>query len=554
MQNCRNCGQEFEVTEADLVLLQKLSPEVGGVRYDLPFPVDCPACRQQRRMSFRNERMLYNRKCDVTGKDIISIHAPDSPFKVCDKDHWYSDQFDPIQYGREYDFSRPFFDQFLDLQQVVPMPSLRVELAENCDYNNDLRDCKNCYLCARTHESQNVLYTYRGNKSRDCTDCTQVTKCELLYECVDCVGCYGSRYLVFCNDCTDCSFLFDCRNCTNCFMCTNLRNKEYCFLNEQLTKDVYEKKLQDFNFGSYNHVQKAYAMFAELKKKTLVRNLLHVNAEGSRGDNLFNCKNCTECFSVQDCEDCRHLWDVKLYKDSMDAYSGGRDCELMYYCTAGAASYGSRFCLRTSECQDVLYSMYINSSKNIFGSIGLRRSEYCILNKQYSEGEYIEVFSNILKQMQSTGEWGDFFAPKNALFPYNDTVAQEYFPLVSNEANEKGYRWREDDSKDYAEQTYITPDNIADVDDDVLDQILACEGCRKNFKIVPQELDFYRKQGVIIPRFCKDCRHLRRLSMRNPMKLRRDTCRKCGVEVDTTYPESGEMRLYCEECYQAEVY
>src|SRR3989344_3955691 len=284
-KTCERCSAPFDITNEHLALLARLSLTLDGKKFDLPPPRDCPDCRQQRRMSFRNERTLYRRKCDITGKD---------------------------------------------LELEIPLPSLRIERSENCDFNNDMRDCKNCYLCSRTHESQDLLYTYRGNKSSNSVDCTQITKSEILHECVECVKCYNCRYLFFCSECTDCSFLLDCRSCMSCFMCTNLRNKQYCFLNEQLTKNEDKKRLWGFVFCSEKYVQKAYRMFADIKKKTIRRALIHVNAEDSTGDNLFDCKNCHLCFGTQFSQDSRYLWDVKLNKDSMDAYSGGRNSELIY--------------------------------------------------------------------------------------------------------------------------------------------------------------------------------------------------------------------------------
>lgn len=553
-QTCATCQAPFEISDDDLALLSKLSPSIAGTKVELPPPRDCPECRQQGRMSFRNERKLYKRTCDITGKEIISIFEPNAPYKVCDKDHWYSDKFDAKEYGRAYDDTASFFEQFHQLALDVPMPSLRVELAENCDYNNDLRDCQNCYLCARTHESQNLMYTYRGNRSSDSTDCTQITKSELLYECVDCYSCYSSRYLFFCNECTDCSFLLDCRNCMSCFMCTNLRNKQYCFLNEQLTKEEYEKKTAELDFGFYDHVQKAYAMYDDIKKKAIRRDLLIVNGEGCTGDNIVNCKDCVSCFSVQDAESSRYLWDVKRYKDSMDCYSGGRNSELMYASTAGASSYSVQCCLRTSECNDVAYSFYLNNCKDCFGCIGLKRDRYCILNKEYSEEEYNDLLPKIIKNMQARGEWGHFFPPQCSLFSYNETVAHEFFPLEKERALQLGYRWKEDDQKDFQPQTYEVPGHIRDVQDDILDAILACETCKKNYKIMPAELKFYRNHNYSIPRHCVDCRHLRRFQTRNPYRVHEDTCRLCGKVIKTTYPESTEMQIYCEECYLKEVY
>jgi hypothetical protein len=31
--------------------------------------------------------------------------------------------------------------------------------------------------------------------------------------------------------------------------------------------------------------------------------------------------------------------------------------------------------------------------------------------------------------MMQTGEWGEYFDVKNTAFPYNDSLAEEYFPI-----------------------------------------------------------------------------------------------------------------------------
>lgn len=76
--------------------------------------------------------------------------------------------------------------------------------------------------------------------------------------------------------------------------------------------------------------------------------------------------------------------------------------------------------------------------ENCFGCVGLKdKKEYCILNKQYSKQEYEELFPKIIKHMQSTGEWGEFLDPTLSLHGYNETLAQEYFPLSEQEAQQR---------------------------------------------------------------------------------------------------------------------
>lgn len=553
-KSCRHCRSSFEVTDDDLALLEKISPSFNGKKELIPAPTLCPECRQQRRMSFRNERHLYRRRCDVTGKDIISVLSPNNPHKVCEKNHWYSDMFDALSYGRPYDFGTPFFTQFKQLVMETPLPSLRVELSENCEFNNDMRECKDCYMCARTHRSQNLMYSYRGNTSNDCVDCMQVTKCAYLYECVECQQCQDSRYLFFCIECSSSAFLLDCRSCSNCFMCCNLRNKRYCFLNEQLTREQYEAKLKGFDFGSWKMVQLAQKMYRDIRKKAIRRNLMITNCENVTGDNLTNCKNCIACFSSQKCADSRYLWDVKLHRDSMDEYSGGRDSELVYETTSGSGSYDVQFCLRASDSQHVLYSFYITSSKHLFGCVGIRRKHYCILNKEYTKDEYEKMVPRIIEQMKNGGEYGEFFPTSLSPFAYNETVAQEYFPLDEEQAKRLHYRWQARDIGKRGEPCSKIPDTIDDIPSEIANQTLCCEQCHAHYKVVPQELSIYWERRIPIPRMCLDCRYIARLRAKNPLMLRRTTCQNCGKEIQTSFPSDAPERVYCEECYLKEVY
>ena len=203
LQVCQNCKKDFTIESEDFNFYEKIK---------VPPPTWCPDCRQMRRMSFRNERNLYKRKCDKTGKDIISVYAQSSPHKVFDHSFWYSDQFDPMDYSQDYDSSKTFFEQLREFMLKMPWPSLRIETSENCDYNNDVGRSKDCYLCSRTHQCTNMLYTYRGNKSRDCVDCMQVFDVsEFLYECIECISCRYSSFLLFCENCVSSNFLMNCK-------------------------------------------------------------------------------------------------------------------------------------------------------------------------------------------------------------------------------------------------------------------------------------------------------------------------------------------------------
>lgn len=155
--------------------------------------------------------------------------------------------------------------------------------------------------------------------------------------------------------------------------------------------------------------------------------------------------------------------------------------------------------------------------------------------------------------MKEQNEWGEFFPIKYSPFAYNETLAQEYFPLTKEEAQQQGYSWLEDPP---AEQNKsIQPvDNIQNINSSVLSQKFSCENCSKNYKIIPQELTFYKTHQLPLPHFCPNCRHKNRMDMRLPRKLWNRNCFKCQQSIETSYAPQRPEKVYCEKCYLEAVY
>ena len=96
-------------------------------------------------------------------------------------------------------------------------------------------------------------------------------------------------------------------------------------------------------------------------------------------------------------------------------------------------------------------------------------------------------------------------------FAYNETIAQEYFPLTKEKAIALGYTWKDPDVRDYhiTKDFSALPERIVEVDDTILQEIISCEhegrcneNCTSAFKITPQELQFYRRMNLPLPHFC----------------------------------------------------
>jgi hypothetical protein len=183
---------------------------------------------------------------------------------------------------------------------------------------------------------------------------------------------------------------------------------------------------------------------------------------------------------------------------------------------------------------------------------------YCILNKQYSKEAYETLMPRIIAHMQKTGEWGEFFPASCRPFAYNESLAQVYFPLSREEVLKRGWKWHEEPLEPLRVSRIIKgkdlPDTIDDIPDDILNWAIECDVTGKPFRIIRQELEFYRSMRLPVPRLHPDERHRRRMALRNPRKLWNRTCGKCQGPIMTSYaPERPEI-VYCEKCYLASVY
>jgi hypothetical protein len=559
-QTCLQCSAPFEILPEDLALLDRLSPIIGGKKEALPPPTLCPDCRKQRRLTLRNERKLYHRKCDLTGKQIISIHSPEQPVKVYRHQEWWSDAWDALSHGRAFDFSKPFFPQFSKLYRAVPHMNVIGEDNENSDYCNLTANLRNCYLVFESSNDEDCLYGYWLQKCNDCSDVSFSHECRHCHAIDDCYNCHGLRWSWHCTNCADSAFLFDCIGCRNCLFCANLRQKEYCILNEQFTKEEYEKKLRECPMDSAKSVEAMQKTFDRFLLRQPHRALQHVNVERCTGDFLQESRDCHECYHAHQAEDCRygeHVW--RQSRSNMDVSTVGRDAELCYEClNTGIGSKSDCFCMQCwAGTSNLLYCAECFSCHDCFGCVGLRHKQYCVLNKQYSKEEYESLVPKIIEHMRKTHEWGEFFPVTVSLFAYNETVAQEQFPLTKEAVIERGWQWKEDETPvqdQYLGPAVTIPDRIADVTDDLCQRVLRCAVTGKPYKIIPQELRFYREMGLPVPHLCPDARHEARMRNRNPQKLWDRQCGKCGKAIKTTYaPDRPEM-VYCEQCYLQTVY
>ena len=331
-----------------------------------------------RRLIWRNERSLYHNVCAFSGKKIISMFDPETKLIVYDRDIWWSDKWDPFDYGVDYDFSRPFFEQFKELLKRAPLANLGNTNMVNSDYANHSLDCRNCFLIYASMFDENVSYSTGAMHVKDSMDLYKVLKSEQCYEDVLDGSIYRTHFSYDSDECMDSMFLTSCLGLQNCLGCVNLRHKSY------------------------------------------------------------------------------HIF-----------------------------------------------------------------------NKKYSKEEYLKLKEKIIEHMKKTEEYGEFFPPQIAPVYYNETQGNLYMPMTKEEVLAKGWQWEENMPGTFGKETISSveiPDKIEDVSESILKEILACAECSKNYNITRNELLFYQKEKIPMPRKCPNCRYKRRFKFRPLRKLWHRSC------------------------------
>ena len=193
-RQCKKCAQAFVITPDDFLFYEKIA---------VPPPTLCPSCRAIRRMVWWNEHNLYRKtpQSFAAGQaPIFSTYPEASPIKIMERDAWWGDLpaqaggWDAMEYGRDYDFSKSFFEQYKELLQVVPWPSRDVQRLVNSDYSNMASDLKNCYLVFNSAKSENCLYGVASFKMLDSIDFYFCGNSELCYEVTNIDNCYATFF------------------------------------------------------------------------------------------------------------------------------------------------------------------------------------------------------------------------------------------------------------------------------------------------------------------------------------------------------------------------
>ena len=548
-KQCEKCHQEFVIQADDFVFYEKM---------DLPLPTMCPRCRLKYLSAFWTFGRFRITNSALSGKRIITMLPETVPFPIYERNEFVSDTWDALSYGKDYDSSRPFIEQLVELQSVVPHPHQCGIKNVNCDWTDDVWESKDAYLTRSALHLEHVIYGYRVLSCKNSVDITFSFDLERSYDCLNCFKSYNLKYSFNSRDCMDSSFLYDCRNCQNCFMCWNLRNQKYCILNQSYSKEEYEKKLAEYNLKSRTAIENLKKEFWQhLRSDATHRQHYNVQAVNSRGNFLENDKNCYECYFAQETENCRYYLRGYRNKEVIDSVG----CQEAEKCALDVMDqirpYGNLCNLYTTLCR---YSAYLDNCEETeycFGCVGLRKKKYCILNKQYTEEEYKNLVAKIKSDMKERGEWGKFWPLSSAYSGYNLSLGQLHFPMTKEEVLKFGAKWEESSEPHY--ENIINgddlPDTIDEVSDEITKQRILCPETKLSYNITKEELAFYREHKIPLPRRHFDRRTLESFKPFSLMvDLQHGICCKCGKEIEHYYsPKLGFQKIACLECYQREI-
>ena len=569
-KQCQNCKGDFTIDPDDFGFYEKIG---------VPAPTFCPECRAIRRMMWRNLRSLYKRNCNICEKSIISLYSGVDNAPVLCNSCWNSDKWDQHQNGKDYNFDKEFFVQLKELWNINPrLYSVKVGNLINSEYTNFSKDNKNVYLSFSVSNCEDVIYSESIDFSKNTVDSYSVVKLDSCFYNINCEGNYNTHYAIKSNNNIDSCFLYDCINCQNCFLSSNLRNKKYFFKNKQFSKEEYIKNIEDYKLNKFSNLEKAIKEFRLLIENNTIHKYASIyGSKNVLGDNIHNSKNFKLCFDIYEGENVAYSFrsGVNL-KDSYDVLGTSYNAELIYEGVGVTTNvFKNYFCyFLMNNCRECEYSGILKNCQNCFGCFGLINAKYCILNKQYEKEKYFEKIEKIKKHMNEIPyideagrvyRYGEFFPFNFSSCGYNETIANNFYPKTRKEALEKFYPWKDKEERNYNIdiRTEDIPDDINDTDESIIGKIIECahrgtcnQQCTEAFKIIPEELQFYKRMNLPLPRLCPNCRHYERLAQRNPLKLWHRKCMKpgCNNEFETSYSPDRPEIVYCEKCYQQEVY
>ncbi|EKE28404.1 MAG: hypothetical protein ACD_3C00063G0001 [uncultured bacterium (gcode 4)] len=484
------------------------------------------------------------------------MYAPDRHHKIYSIEEWWSDRWNPLEYWALFNFGESFFIQWQRLFEAVPKVCVWWMSNENSEYTNFVMFSKDCYLIASGRNNERCLYSRNVRDCINAVDCLQVNQSEDIYEVIACSGCTNLTHSFHVFWSRDSSYLYFCEWCDNCFWCVNLTNKSYHIFNKPYPKEDYILELKRLKSMDPEELKSKIKTHLLSKPRRALNSFS--NEWTATYDYIRNSKEIKQSSFIADCENISYSFEQEKSHDLQDCCMGWWGNQFVYESVAiWMNEFNDAFCITFTNSQSIYYCESCYNSSNLFGCVGLRNAQYCILNKQYSKEEYEILVPKIIELMESDKQWWEFFPPSISPFWYNETIANEYFPLDKAEATKNEFNWSDYENPKPEVSKIIPasklPAKISEIPDDIINWAIECSETGKPFRIIKSELEFYRKHDLPLPHKHPDIRHIDRMHLRNPRELHDRRCEKCSIEIKTTYSPNAKEIVYCNECYNKEI-
>ncbi len=509
-------------------------------QHGIPYLDLAPEERLRALLAHRNDRRLYRRTCDETGEALISAYPVECGYRIVKSSIWWGDSWEALDYGFEPQIGESFFAQFAKLQRMVPREGTTVINAENCEYNSHVRESKNCYLCSLAFLSEGLLYCYWSVKSRDvldgfyCSDCELCARCRYVTQCYQCVELYDS------SNCSECYFSSELHGCTHCLCCTNLSNKKYQIRNQACSPEDFAREVSQVLNGERERYHHAVSELTQARAQAPRRAQHSLRCEDVIGDHLFNSKRAYHCFDLRDGEACYNNTNGGGFSVAHGYSVGFPISDHVFSSVTIRSSSEIFFCSNCWNSHALWYCDGCVNCKECFGCAGLKHKQFCFFNRQYTPDAYRTLVSRWRLRMLELGEWGLFFPIELSPYAYDESAAQDFFPLSPQEIRDRG--WRVSPQKETAAHERMTPQKHTP-------GVRYCSSCGQAFKVVPREQSLSAQLGVPENQECPDCRLTVRFAERAPYQLEERACARCGEKVLTPLSAAAAPVLWCEPCF-----
>ena len=143
-------------------------------------------------------------------------------------------------------------------------------------------------------------------------------------------------------------------------------------------------------------------------------------------------------------------------------------------------------------------------------------------------------------------------------------MAMDYHPLTKEESLERWYKWSDYEApiphvekkvqwKDLPTQwCRIIKEKKSDILEKIVNYAVICEVSQRPFRITKQEIDFYVKHNIPLPRKHPNVRHQERITRKDPTMMHLINCDECWEEMLSVHLPWKGKKILCKKCFYNE--